>query len=73
MSDKNEKLNKLIMTVIERATTHQTGYHIYQKIKRITSSDGNAICIRMRKLCDEEGKIKRVGHDEDGDSQYTKL
>jgi len=69
---KKQMLSEMIIFGIDRATTPQTGWSIWQKIKRKTSASGNDICIRMNSMC-EEGFIKRVGHDNDGDSLYVKL
>jgi len=66
---KKDKLDKLIMKSMGRATTPQTGWDIWQKIKHKTSAQGNDVCVRMSGLCDS-GKIARIGYDKDHDSVY---
>ena len=72
MKNKKAILTKMILIGVERATTPQTGWAIYQKIKRKISTDGNDICVRMHSMY-QEGLIKHVGHDVDGHSLYVEL
>lgn len=72
MKNKKEKLTKMISIGINRATTPQTGWAIFQKIHRKISISGNEVCIRMNSMCNE-GLIKRVGFDDDSDSLYVKV
>lgn len=66
---KRAKLQNLIVSGVIRATTPQTGWSIWQKIKTKTSANGDQVCREMFALC-YDGVIKRVGFDADGDSQY---
>lgn len=67
---KKRRLQITILEVVSRSTTPQTGWDIYQKLrkKKNYSVDGNDLCIKMNSLC-EMGYLKRVGH-YDCDSQY---
>ena len=63
------RLENAILASVTRATTPQTCWNVFQKIGRGVTSDGNIIGIKMNHLC-EDGHLKRVGFDDDGDSQY---
>ncbi len=54
-----------IMKIMSRATTPQSGWHIYQKMKRIVknANDGDYILGLMMGLV-EKGYLKRVDSDE---------
>ena len=67
---KKQVIIDAIMCGMGRATKPQTGWSIYQKIKRKFSVSGSDICIKMNSLCND-GKLIRVGYDFDGDSLYT--
>jgi len=49
---KVRRLELLIMEAMGRATKPNTGWGIWQKIKRISATDGDTVCLRMRSLSD---------------------
>ena len=57
---KVRRLDMLIMETMDRATQPNTGWDIYQKIKRDISVDGDYICLRMKALSDR-GYLQMVG------------
>lgn len=68
---KKRQLQNKILETLGRATTPQTGWAIWQKIRKQTSAQGNDVCIIMKSLC-EQGHIKHVGYD-DQDSLYIAI
>jgi len=69
---KNTELNRLIIESMDRSTTPQTGYSIYNKIRRNIKSTFKAddICKAMVDL-GESGYIVFAGFDKDRDSLYV--
>lgn len=61
---KVRRLEIEIMEAMERATQPNTGWDVYQKIKRKVSADGEEICLRMVGLADR-GYLEITGSDHD--------
>lgn len=62
---KKRRKEHLIMEAMGRATTPQTGWHIYQKVNRTLGSwSGEECCELMMGLADA-GYLKVVGNDND--------
>lgn len=64
------KLQNLIVSGLIRATTPQSGWVIWQKIKNKTSADGERVCREMVDLC-RDSVIERVGFDVHGEALYV--
>jgi len=71
--EKGWKLRRLdiqIMEIMQKATIPQTGWHIFQKLRKIDkSADGSLICERMYYLHTQEF-LKVVGTDPDCGYEY---
>lgn len=67
---RNRRKERLIMKTICRATTPQTGFDIFQKLKgTLGSLTGEECCTLMLDLADA-GYLKVVGHDDDAGWQF---
>ena len=58
------KIEMHILSSMNKATTHQTGWHVYQKIKGFVSTTGDDICKLMERMS-ERGYLDVVGSDYD--------
>ena len=66
---KKRQQELLIMQCMRRATKPNTGWDIYQKIKRFTSMNGDDICKLMYELS-ENGYLHIAGTDTDCGYSY---
>ena len=61
---KVRRLEIEIMATMQRATQPNTGWDIWQKLKRKITTDGDEVCLRMKGLSDR-GHLKITGNDVD--------
>ena len=67
---KKRQRELLIMQVMGRATTPQTGWHVFQKVKRFNGMSGDESCSLMLGLA-ERGYLRIAGNDNDCGYMYS--
>ena len=69
---KVRRLEILIMESMQRATKPNTGWDVYQKLKRKVSTSGDEVCTRMKSLSDR-ALLRIVGNDNDCGYMYERV